>query len=83
VNTYNTDNLAVAAYLDINGLKYLGFNLGTGRNGKSMVMFRFEDEKGIAIDLERSYRNSKEKLYRDSILFFRNEVYRATEEKGN
>lgn len=77
--SYRTDNMAIAAYFDINGLPYLGFDLGTGRNGKTIVFFIFKDEKGIAQELERAYRNSQEKKYRDSTLFFRNEVHKATD----
>lgn len=81
-NKYVTDNMAIASYLDLNGLKYQGYEVGTGRNSKPIVNFTFEDEKGIGRDLERSYRNSKEKNFRDSLLFFRNEVFKAMGEKN-
>ena len=78
---YETDSLAIAAYFDINGLKYLGCKTGVGRNGSSIVIFIFNDCKGVARDLERSYRNSNEKKYRDSLLFFRNEIFLTTRER--
>lgn len=80
MSIYKTDNMAVAAYFDINKIKYLGPEEGKGRNGNTIVFFKFEDEKDIAGDLERSFRNSKEKVFRDSLLFFRNEVYKVIEE---
>lgn len=74
---YKTDNMAVAAYLDLNEIKYKSFELQQGRNGRPIVYFVFEDEKGIAQELERAFRNSKEKKYRDAFFFFRNEVFKA------
>jgi len=78
---YKTDNMAIAAYLDVNGLRYLGSDTGEGRSKKRVVFFKFEDEKEIALDLERAYRNSSEKNYRDAMMFFRNEVYKAIDNK--
>lgn len=83
MNKYRTDNMAVAAYLDINGLKYIGYAVGEGRNRKPIVIFEFDDDRGVAQDLERAFRNSNEKKYRDSTMFFRNEVYKAMEGSKN
>lgn len=77
---YCTDNMSIASYLDIHGLEYLGCGVGEGRSGKPIVVFKFSDDKGIARDLERSFRNSNEKKYRESLLFFRNEVFKTMEE---
>jgi len=76
---FKTDNMAVAAYLDQNGIQYERCETGIGRNGKMIVIFVFRDSSQRARDLEKSFRNSKEKKYRDSLLFFRNEIYRVTD----
>jgi len=79
--TYETDNLAIAAFFELNGLKYKNCCLGTGRNGNSIVNFVFEDSKRIGRDLERSYRNSNEKKYRELLLFFRHEIFLTNKDK--
>lgn len=81
MNLYKTDNMAIAAYLDLNNIKYIKSEIGIGRSGKSVTYFVFEDEKQICQDLERAFRNSKEKSYRESLMFFRNEVYKMMDYK--
>jgi len=76
MSEYSTDNIAIAAYLDLNGLRFIRVELKPS-SIKRTVVFIFEDSRNIAQDLERAFRNSREKNYRDSLLFFRNEVFKV------
>lgn len=71
---FSTDNLALAPYLQMNGLKYVRAEPAIGKNDKPVVMFVFEDSKGIGKDLELDFARSDVKQYRDLLFFFRNEI---------
>lgn len=75
--SFKTDNLALCPFLELNGLKYLGREIGQGKGGNLKVFFVFEDEKGIGRDLEISFRFSQEKKYRDLGFFYRSEIEKA------
>lgn len=77
MNTFKTDNLALAPYLLNEDLKYLGVQKGIGKNNKTKVFFIFEDPKDIGKDLERAFLNSREKKYRDSMHYFRSQIQKA------
>lgn len=71
---FSTDNLALAPYLQMNGLKYLRAEPALGKNDKPVVNFIFEDPKGVGKDLELDFARSEVKQYRDLLFFFRNEI---------
>ena len=73
-NTYETNNIALAAYLALYGLKYKDVRVGMGRNNTQRVFFVFENEAGVGKELEKEFIQSKERKYRDFLLFFRNVV---------
>lgn len=74
---YKTDNLALCAYLQMRGLKYIDLELGEGRNGKPAVYFLFDDPNEVGGDLALEYLRSEIKSYRDIYYFFRNEIDKA------
>lgn len=71
---FSTDNLSLAPYLQMHGLKYLRAEPAIGKNDKPVVNFIFEDPKGIGKDLELDFTRSDIKQYRDLLFFFRNEI---------
>lgn len=71
---YRTDNLALAPYLQMNGLKYLKAEPSFGKNDKAKIEFLFEDPKGMGKDLELDFMRSEFKEYRSLFFFFRNEI---------
>ena len=71
---FKTDNLALAPFLQMNGLKYLRAEPNLGKNDKPVVCFVFEDKLGIGRDLELEFVKSDFKRYRDLSFFFRNEI---------
>ena len=75
--TYEIDNLAIASYFEVQGLKYLGSKVLKDNNDRDVVWFIFEDLHSVGRDIERSFRNSKEKKYWDSFLFFRSEIFKT------
>lgn len=72
--TFITDNLALAPYLLNQGLKFLHAEYGYGKNNKRRIIFVFEDAQGVGRELERSFLNSPEKRYKDSLHYFRNQI---------
>lgn len=71
---FTTDNLALAPYLLNQGLKFLYTEYGYGKNNKRRIIFVFEDIQGVGRELERSFLNSPEKRYKDSLHYFRNQI---------
>lgn len=76
-NIYKTDNLTLAPYLDMEGLKYVGHVIESFEDSNRevfKVFFCFEDPKQIGMDLALNFTSSREKLYRTKYAFFRNEI---------
>jgi len=71
---YRTDNLALCPFIQMQGLKYLRAELSLGKYDKSVVVFIFDDPKGVGRDLELEFTRSEFKAYRDLFFFFRNEI---------
>lgn len=71
---FRTDQLAIAPYLLLNGLKYLRSEISLGKYDKPVVVFVFEDPYGVGKDLELDFVKSEFKKYRDTLFFFRNEI---------
>lgn len=77
---FETDNLALAPFLELNGLQYMGRRIGKGKNNNTKVFFQFKDEKKVGLDLEMRFRFSPEKKYRDAIFFYRSQIEQAKKE---
>lgn len=73
--TYETSDTDLAAYLMLEGLKYIEA-IPDPKNPKKAVL-RFWDEKNIALDLERNYLKSTEKQYQDCRKFLLKDVHRS------
>lgn len=71
---FKTDSLSLAPYLLNKGLKFIKTEIGFGKNNKKRIIFIFEDPANIGKELERSFLNSEEKRYKDSLHYFRNQI---------
>ena len=71
---FKTDNLSLAPFLQMNGLRYLRAEPSIGKNDKPVVAFVFEDTIGVGRDLELDFVRSDFKAYRDLTFFYRNEI---------
>lgn len=71
---YRTDSLGLAPYLEMHGLKYVRSELTLGKYDKPVIVFIFEDPRGVGQDLELDFVRSDVKRYRDLLFFFRNEI---------
>lgn len=71
---YTTDNLALCAYLQLKGLKFIESELSIGKHDKPVVLFHFEDKLGLGQDLALEFSHSEIKKYRDIFFFFRGEI---------
>ena len=75
---FETANLDLAAFLMLEGLKYIGCNVTFDQDYKKpRALIKFADEKGAARDLERIFINSREKQYRDLTKYLLKEVHSA------
>lgn len=74
---YKTDNLALAPFLSMQGLKYIGCDIDSRNENVYKVVFIFEDSRDIGNELALEFTNSKERLYRNKYAFFRNEIEKA------
>jgi len=77
--SYQTDNLALAPYLYMEGMKYMGCETIT-KDKIYKVVFSFEDPKNIGNELALDFSRSKERQYKDTWSFFRNEISSAQEQ---
>ncbi|RLG45244.1 MAG: hypothetical protein DRN81_02370 [Thermoproteota archaeon] len=84
VKVFSTYDVDLAAYLMVEGLKYIDCVLDeTHTQGKPRVIMRFFDEKDIARDLERSFMGSRDKHYRDFHRYLLKDIHRTLKfEKG-
>lgn len=75
---FETANLDLAAFLMLEGLKYIGCKVTVdAEHKKPRALIKFSDEKGSARDLERIFINSREKQYRDLTKYLLKEVHSA------
>ena len=73
-----TDSLALAPYLELEGIKYLGTEAGEdSRTGQNKVYFLFSDPKGVCMELQTAFFRSRDKSYKDLLNFYRGEVSRT------
>ena len=73
-NVYETDSMAVAAYVAKRGLSHCGTREGLGKGEKLKAIFQFDDPAGIGSELEKDYYLSDEKHFRDLLGYFRNQI---------
>ena len=66
-----TDQFALTAFLELNGLKFVKPQLSKGKNGKVKVDFYFLDPDDRGKDLEIEFRFSNEKRYRDLLFYYK------------
>ena len=71
---FKTDNLSLAPFLKMSGLRYLRAEPSIGKNDKPVVAFVFEDPNGVGKDLELDFVRSEFKEYRDLTFYYRNEI---------
>jgi len=74
IKIFKTDNLALAPFLSMQGLKYVGCDIDTRNHNVYKVVFMFEDPRDIGNEMALDFTNSREKLYRGKYAFFRNEI---------
>jgi len=74
MNHYETDNLSLCPYLDMEGLKYVGIKKDAIRR---KFIFIFEDPKIQGVDLARAFLKSRDKEYKTYWSFYRNELSKA------
>lgn len=80
LNIYETHDCDLAAFLMLEGLKYVEAIIDPMSNveaGKPRIILRFLDPKGTARDLERVYMNSEYYKYRVLHKYTLKEVHRA------
>lgn len=65
VKEFATYDVALAAYLMLEGLKFIECKLDATPGTKPRVLMRFFDDKEIARDLEKVFMSSREKTFRD------------------
>jgi len=66
-----TDQFALTAYLELNGLKFAKAELSRGKNGRVKVDFYFLDPEERGKDLEIEFRFSECKRYRDLLFYYK------------
>lgn len=71
LNYYITDQFALTAYLELQGLKFAKAELSRGKNGRVKVDFYFLDPDDRGRDLEMEFRFSDVKRYRDLLFFYK------------
>jgi len=71
---YRTDNLALAPYLFMEGLKYIGCDIESKNGNNHKIVFCFEDGKNIGGELALNFSKSRERLYKTTWSFFRNQI---------
>ena len=78
VNMYETDNLALCPYLQMNNLKFAGVKADSEPD---KYIFMFEDPKMQGSDLAIAFLKSSERMYKNYWSFFRNELAKAEQER--
>lgn len=63
MNTFETQNVDLASYLILEGMKFKGCRRDVAN--PNVVVLEFSDEHGKCLDLERVFINSEFKKYRD------------------
>ena len=78
INEFTTYDVDLAAFLMLQGLKFIECVLEPGI--KPRVVMRFFDEKQVARDLERVFMGTEVKRYRDLHKYLLREIHRTMRE---
>lgn len=76
IKDFSTHDVDLAAFLMLNGLKFIETVVDT-TSEKPRVIMRFFDEKCIARDLERVFAGSEIKRFRDYNKYLLKEIHRT------
>ena len=76
VNKFETYDVDLAAFLMLEGLKFIEVTKDP-KSVKPRVLMRFFDEKGTARDLERVFMGSEYKKYRDYHKYLLKSIHRC------
>jgi hypothetical protein len=77
IKTFETYDVDLAAYLMLQGLKFIECKLDDAPGTKPRVIMRFFDEKEAARDLEKVFMGSPEKKYRDFHKYLLRDIHRT------
>lgn len=77
---FETTNVDLAAFLMLEGIKFLECKVSSISPYKDIVTMRFLDEKQNCIDLERIFMSSDFKRYRDLTKYLLKEVHQKIRE---
>ena len=77
IQEFSTCDVDLAAYLMLNGLKFIEAKIDPNTIDKPRVIMRFFDEKGLARDLERAFTGSEIKKFRDYNKYLLKEIHRT------
>lgn len=77
VKTFETHDVDLAAYLMLQGLKFIECRLDDTPGAKPRVTMRFFDEKESARDLEKVFMGSDVKKYRDFHKYLLRDIHRT------
>lgn len=82
VKTFETHDVDLAAYLMLQGLKFIECRLDETPGSKPRVIMRFFDEKEVARDLERVFMSSEIATYRSFHKYLLKDIHRTLKGKG-
>lgn len=74
---FSTHDVDLAAFLMLQGLKFIECKKDESPGSKPRVLMRFFDEKEVARDLERVFMGSDIKKYRDFHKYMLKEIHRT------
>lgn len=77
VKEFSTYDVDLAAYLMLQGLKFIECKTDESPGTKPRVTMRFFDEKEVARDLERAFMGSEIKKYRDFHKYLLRDIHRT------
>ena len=81
-SVYKTKDLDLAAFLMLHDLTYIGLEKVFEPNTrKEVAILKFEDPKGIARDLSRTFISSPEKKYREFQKYLLKEIHRELSDR--
>ncbi len=77
VKTFETHDVDLAAYLMLQGLKFIECRLDDAPGAKPRVTMRFFDEREAARDLEKAFMGTDIKKYRDFHKYLLRDIHRT------
>lgn len=77
VKTFETYDVDLAAYLMLQGLKFIECKMDESPGTRPRVIMRFFDEKEVARDLEKVFMGSEIKRFKDYHRYLLKDVHRT------